>query len=474
MPENHSYNAAVIGSGPNGLAAAITLAQAGLKVIIYEAKSSIGGGMRSAELTLPGFIHDICSAIHPLGIASPFFCNLPLDKFGLEWIYPKYSLAHPLDDGTAAILDPSIDVTGETLGIDCFEYKKIMSPLVSEWDKLATDILGPLHIPNHPFVLARFGILGIQSAHHFAKRFKDKKAKGFFAGLAAHSMMPLDWSLTAAFGLVLAILGHAKGWPFPRGGSQKIANALESIFISLGGKIITNKNIQSLEQLSNIPIVLFDNTPRQILEIVGDRFSTNYRRKLERYRYGPGVFKMDWALNHPIPWKAKECRSAGTIHIGGTQEEIELSEREVWEGRHPQYPFLIIAQQSLFDSSRAPNGKHTAWGYCHVPNGSTFDMSERIESQIERFAPGFRDCIMARSAKTAMNLQEYNPNYIGGDINGGVQDIFQFFTRPVARWVPYSTPIDGLYICSSSTPPGGGVHGMCGYHSACAALHKFK
>lgn len=468
------YDAIIVGSGPNGLAAAVRLAQEGLSVLIYEAKETIGGGTRSAEITLPGFIHDICSAIHPVGIASPFFRDLPLEQHGLQWIQPLAPLAHPFDDGSAAILERSIGETCTTLGSDANAYKNLMVPLVDSWDKIETDLLGPLHFPKHPLAMARFGAQAVRSAKSLVtKNFKDKYASGLFAGLAVHSMLPLDWSLTAAFALVLGILGHTRGWPMAKRGSQKIADSLASYFQTLGGEILTSTNIKSMSQL-DAKTILFDMTPRQVLDITADLFPSSYRRKLQEYRYGCGVFKVDWALSQPIPWKAQECSRAGTIHLGGTFEEIENSEREVWEQKHPQKPFVLLAQQSLFDPTRAPEGKQTAWGYCHVPNGSTFDMTERIEEQIERFAPGFRDTILARNTKSTKGLEQYNANYIGGDINGGMQDISQFFTRPVARIVPYSTPIKGVYICSSSTPPGGGVHGMCGYHAANAALNKIK
>lgn len=471
MNKSYDFDAVVVGSGPNGLAAAITLAQAGLSVMIFEAKETIGGGMRSAELTLPGFTHDICSAVHPLGIASPFLRTLPLHKYGLEWIHPLFPLSHPFDDNTAATLDRSIEKTSDTLGEDSIAYKNLIQPLSYEWNNIATDLLGPLRFPKHPITMAQFGFLGVRSADSLVKSFfQGIKARGLFAGLAAHSIMPLTKPLTAAFALILDILGHVAGWPFARGGSQKIADALASYFLSLGGKIITNKNITSMNDLPSSRFVFFDVTPRQLLHIAGDRLPVTYKKKLENYRYGPGVFKVDWALNHPIPWKAKECSGAGTVHIGGTLEEITRSENEVWIGQHPEKPFVLIAQPSLFDATRAPEGKHTAWGYCHVPNGSTLNMLQRIESQIERFAPGFRDCILARNTMSTAELEQYNANYIGGDINGGVQDIYQLFTRPTARLVPYSTPIKGVYICSSSTPPGGGVHGMCGYHAARAAL----
>lgn len=468
------YDAVVIGSGPNGFSAAITLAQAGLSVVILEAKETIGGGMRSAELTLPGFTHDICSAIHPLGLGSPFFSSIPLQDHGLEWIHPSAPLAHPFDDGHAVILERAVDDTCQSLDQqDSAAYKNLMQPLVESWPQISSDILGPLRFPSHPLAMMRFGCLAIRSALSLNRKFfRGDRAKGLFAGLAAHSIMPLDKPLTAAFGLTLGILGHAVGWPMPRGGSQNIAKALASYFESLGGKIITDAKIDRLEQIPSAQAILFDLTPRQMLKIVGDRFPSNYKHKLEKYRYGPGVFKIDWALHHPIPWKAKACLRAGTVHIGGTEAEIAQSEKEVWEGKHPERSYILVAQQSLFDTSRAPQNMHCAWAYCHVPSGSTFDMTERMESQIERFAPGFKDCIMARCTKTAAEFEKYNPNYIGGDITGGVEDIHQLFSRPAGWLSPYSTPAKGIYICSASTPPGGGVHGMCGYHAACVALKQ--
>lgn len=463
----------VIGSGPNGLAAAIRLAQEGLSVTLHEAKSTVGGGMRSVELTLPGFIHDVCSAVHPLGIGSPFFRTLPLDQHGLEWIQPPAALAHPFDDGRVALLERSINETMITLGKeDGAAYKNLITPFVEKWNLMVDALLGPLRFPQHPLVMAHFGLLAIRSASHLARSyFKEEVARGLFAGLAAHSILPLQKPLTAGYGLALAILGHVSGWPIPHGGSQKIADALASLFCSLGGKIVLNSPVTSIKTIPSDQTILCDVTPRQLLEMAGSLFPFGYKQKLQSYRYGPGVFKVDWALNHPIPWKAKECTRAGTLHLGGTLDEIEFSEGEVWENKHPEKPFVLLVQPSLFDSSRAPNGKHTAWAYCHVPHGSDFDMTQRIENQIERFAPGFRDCIIAKSVKNTRDLENYNSNYIGGDIIGGVQDIYQFFTRPAGWYSPYSTPVRGLYICSSSTPPGGGVHGMCGYHAANAALH---
>jgi phytoene dehydrogenase-like protein len=469
------YDAVIVGSGPNGLAAAITLARTGRSVIVLEAKDTIGGGTRSAELTLPGFVHDVCSAVHPLAVGSPFFKTLPLDRFGLEWIYPPASLAHPFDDGTAVIVERSIEATSEALGADAAAYRRLMKPLVADWDKLAQEFLGPLRLPHHLIALARFGPLAVLPAASLAKiAFRGERARALLAGMACHSIMPLEQITTAAFGLMLNITAHAVGWPIPKGGSQSIANALAAYFTSLGGEIVTDCEVQCLDQLppQNAPhrAVLLDVTPRQLDRIAGKRLPTSYRRKLQGYRYGPGVFKIDFALDGPIPWKAAECAQAATVHIGGTLEEIAMSERTVGRGQHPERPFVLVAQSSLFDPTRAPEGKHTVWAYCHVPNGSTVDMSERLIAQIDRFAPGFRDRILACASRTSIDMERYNPNYIGGDINGGVQDWRQLFTRPVARINPYTTPARNIYLCSSSTPPGGGVHGMCGYHAAQAVL----
>jgi phytoene dehydrogenase-like protein len=465
------YDAVVVGAGPNGLAAAIAIAQAGRSVIVLEAKEMVGGGTRSAELTLPGFIHDVCSAVHPLAVGSPFFRTLPLDRFGLKWIYPTASLAHPLDDGTAVIVQRSIEVTSETLGVDAEAYRRMMKPLAADWPNLAYEFLGPLRFPRHPITIARFGSRALFPAATLARlAFRGERARAMFAGLACHSIMPLEHITTAAFGLMLNITTHAVGWPIPKGGSQSIANALAAYLKSLGGEIVTGCEVECLDQLPPHRAVLLDVTPRQLDQIAGDRLPPGYRRKLQGYRYGPGVFKMDFALDGPIPWTAQACAQAATVHLGGTLEEIATAERAVWRGEHPERPFVLLAQQSLFDAARAPDGKHTVWAYCHVPNGSTVDMSERISAQIERFAPGFRDRILAQVTRTSPEMESYNPNYIGGDINGGVQDWRQLFTRPVARINPYTTPTKGIYLCSSSTPPGGGVHGMCGYFAAKALL----
>jgi phytoene dehydrogenase-like protein len=475
MGNKPEFKAIVVGAGPNGLAAAITLAREGHSVLLVEAKETIGGGSRSAELTLPGFIHDPCATIHSLGVTSPFFRSLPLADFGLEWIYPSAALAHPLDNGRVVMLERSVEATSAQLGRDGQSYRRFMGPFVENWKKLSYEILGPLRIPRYPFILARFGWYALRSAKGLAKSlFMEEPARALFAGLAGHSIQSLEKLPTAAFGIVLGVSGHTAGWPVARGGSQKIADALANYFLSLGGKITVGQPVRDIEELPSARVVLFDVTPRQLLEIAGKRLPDGYRRQLRKFRYGPGVFKLDYALNGPIPWHAAECARAATVHLGGTMDEIVEAEEQVWNGEHPKNPLVLLAQQTTIDPSRAPVGKHTAWAYCHVPNGSTFDMKERIESQIERFAPGFCDRIIESKVTTPAELEQYNSNYIGGDINGGVQDLTQLYTRPVARLIPYSTPAKGIYICSSSTPPGGGVHGMSGYFAARAALRELR
>lgn len=464
------YDAIVVGSGPNGLAAAITMQQAGLSVLLIEAKETIGGGMRSAELTLPHFVHDVCSAIHPLAACSPVFKILPLEQHGLKFIEPIIAAAHPFDDGSAAALYRSVDQTAKGLGEDEGSYCKLMKPLVKDWPLIVTDLLAPFHFPKHPFDMVRFGLKGLTSAAHLGKIFHSEKAKGFWGGMTAHSIQPLSNLATSASGLVLMAAGHSSGWPMAQGGSQSIANALGSYFRSIGGTIETKFYVDSLDKLPSAGAILFDVTPKQLLQIAGHKFSATYKRQLKRYRYGMGVFKIDWALDGPIPFTASECRQAGTVHLGNTFEEIASSEELTSEGKHPEKPFVLMVQQSLFDPSRAPKGKHTAWAYCHVPNGSTKDMTAQIEKQVERFAPGFKDLIMARHVMNTAQLEVYNSNYVGGDIVGGIMDIRQLFTRPALRLSPYKTSAKGIYICSSSTPPGGGVHGMCGYHAAKKAL----
>lgn len=468
--EKRDYDAVVVGSGPNGLAAAITLQQQGLSVLLLEARDSIGGGMRTAALTLPGFHHDICAAILPMAATSPFFTTLPLEQYGLEYLYPPVEAAHPFDDGSAAVLKRSVPETARLLGADEAAYLSLMQPVVADWPLIAKDILGPLRFPQYPLRMARFGLKALPSAATIAKRFSTEKAKGLWAGMTAHSIQPLTNYTTSAIGLVLSAAGHLYGWPVPKGGTISVANALASYFESLGGKIQTGFTVSNLQQLPAAHAVLFDVTPKQLMAIAGDQFSALYKWQLNRYRYGMGVFKVDWALDGPIPFTAPECRQAGTVHLGNTFKEIASAEQFAASGGHPQRPFVLLAQQSLFDDSRAPAGKHTAWAYCHVPNGSTVDMTNIIEEQVERFAPGFRKTILARHTYNTIELQRYNPNYIGGDINGGIIDLGQLYTRPVMRLSPYKTSAKGLYICSSSTPPGGGVHGMCGYHAARQAL----
>ncbi len=470
-----SYDALVVGAGPNGLSAGIAIAQTGRKVLVVEERDTVGGGARSAALTLPGFLHDVCSAVHPLAVGSPFFTTLPLRDHGLDWVQPPAPLAHPLDDGTAVMMERSIEATADGLGCDAASYKSLFGPLVRDWRKLTTDILGPLRIPRHPVVTARFGLNGLRSALSVAQaRFSGERTRSLFAGLAAHSALPLEQPVSAAVSLVLGASGHAVGWPLPRGGAQRISEALASHLISLGGRIETGIRVERLENLPSAAVMLLDITPKQVVSIAGDRLPGRFRRRLEAYRYGPGAFKMDWALSGPVPWKAQECARAGTVHLGGTMDEVAHAEREVWSGRHPERPFVLFSQPSLFDPSRAPEGRHTAWAYCHVPNGSDFDMTDRIEAQVERFAPGFRERILKRSVRPPSALEEYNPNYVGGDINGGVQDLGQLFSRPASMLSPYAIPSTNLFICSSSTPPGGGVHGMCGYFAARAALRRLN
>jgi phytoene dehydrogenase-like protein len=464
-------DAIVIGSGPNGLAAAIELSHAGYSVRVYEANDTVGGGVRSAELTLPGFVHDICSAVHPLAVGSPFFSRLPLREHGLEFINPHAPLAHPFDDGTAVLLHRSVESTAESLGRDCRAYKRLIGPLVESWPELADDLLSPPGIPRHPIKLARFGFYGITSAQGLAQRlFSEERTRAFFAGLAAHSFLSLDMLASSAFAIVMTIVGHAFGWPVARGGSQKISDSLTSYLRSRGAEVLTSVRVDSIDQLPDAKIIMCDVTPRQLLKIAGKRFPSAFRNKLNRYRYGPAAFKIDWALRGPVPWKAQECTQAATVHLGCSFEEIFASEKACWSNEYRKRPFVIVSQPSIFDPSRAPEGQHTLWGYCHVPNGSRVDMTELIENQIERFAPGFRDQILAKHIMSPADLERHNPNLVGGDINGGAQNLRQMFTRPTISL--YSTPVNGLYICSSSTPPGGGVHGMCGYNAARRALRR--
>ena len=469
MAQSQRYDAVVVGSGPNGLAAAITMIDSGKSVAVYEAADKIGGGMRSEELTLPGFVHDVCSAVYPLAIGSPLFRSLPLVQYGLEWVQPPAPLAHPLDDGSAVMLERSLHDTAAGLDGDGDAYQRLMRPLIESWNGLDADVLAPLRWPSRPLAMTRFGLSAIRPARSFSESwFEAQRARALLAGLSAHSMLPLEACGSAAFGLVLATTAHALGWPIARRGSQALADALVLYLRSKGGEIYTNAPVQTLDELPSCRVILCDVTPKQLLGLAGDRLSPSYRRRLERYRYGMGAFKIDWALSAPVPWKAQRCARAATVHLGGTLQEIAASELAAWRGDHTARPFVLAVQPSLFDSSRAPESNHTLWTYCHVPNGSAFDMTARIEAQIERFAPGFRDTVLARSVAAPADLERRNPNLIGGDINGGAPTLGQLFLRPTLKL--YSTSARGLYLCSASTPPGGGVHGMCGYFAARKAL----
>jgi phytoene dehydrogenase-like protein len=467
------HDAVVVGSGPNGLAAAIALAREGLSVLVLEGRETVGGGLRTEELTLPGYRHDVCSAIHPLALASPFFRSVPLEEHGVEWIHPPAPLAHPLDTGGAVVLERSLRETADGLGVDGDAWLDLVGPFARSANDLLDDVLAPLRPPRHPLLLSRFGLRALRSAAGLARSaFEGEEAQALFAGNAAHSMRPLEARATASFGLVLALLGHAVGWPLAQGGSQTIADALVSYLRSLGGEVETGRRVMSLAELPPARVTLLDVTPRQLLALGGDRWPARYRRALERFEYGPGVVKVDYAMSGPVPWRAVGCRRAATVHLGGTLHEIAVAEGEVARGGLPDRPYVLVAQQSLFDPTRAPEGGQTLWAYTHVPNGSdaTAVAATAIERQLERFAPGFGDIVLARSVQGPAELEERNPNYVGGDINGGSARLRQLFARPVARPVPYRTPLDGVLLCSSSTPPGGGVHGMCGYHAARAAL----
>jgi len=468
-----NLRACIIGAGPNGLAAAIVLAKAGLRVDVFEAEPTPGGAARTMELTLPGFRHDFGSAVYPLGSGSPFFSSLPLSEYGLQWIHSPAPVAHPFDDGTAVVLDRDLAEAKSSLGQDGKAWSDLVRPFVEHWPEFASDVLGPIaRIPKHPFLMARFGINALRSARGIASRFRNERTRALFAGLAAHSCLSLDESLSGAFGMLMAIPAHAVGWPIPRGGAQSLTDALCGYLGKLGGKISTSSRLENIEQLSNYDLQMFDVTPRQLLALAAERLSKRYRRRLERFRYGPGAFKVDYALSNPIPWRAPDCFRAATVHIGGGFDEVAESERAVRAGSHPERPFVLLVQPSRFDPSRAPEGKHTAWAYCHVPNGSTENMLPRLESQIERFAPGFRDCVLARRVFSPADLEKRDANLVGGDIGGGALDARQFLFRPTRRH--YTTSDPGIFLCSSSTPPGGGVHGMCGYYAARAALAKFS
>jgi len=471
--DDHGRRAVVVGAGPNGLMAAVTLARAGWSVSVYEAAAVPGGGTRTEELTLPEVRHDVCSAIHPLALGSPAFRELaasdtPLSDHGLEWIHSDVPLAHPLDDGKAAVLHRSVDATADALGPDAHAYRRLFGRLVDDGFDLTDGLLSPFTMPpKHPVALARYGAVGVLPAHTVARHgFDTDEARAMFAGLAGHSILSLKAPVTAGYGLMLGVLAHVVGWPLAKGGSQAIADSLVAVLEKLGGEVVCNRRIESLDELPAADAVLLDLTPRQVLAVAGARLPPRYRKALTRFRYGSGVFKVDWALDGPIPWANPACSRAATIHLGGTLEEIAASEARVRSGRHPDQPYVLLVQPSRFDKTRAPAGTETAWAYCHVPNGSTLDMTTRIERQVERFAPGFRDRIVARHTMNTAAMESHDANYVGGDINGGIADLRQFVIRPTLGLHPWKTPVDGLYLCSSSTPPGGGVHGMCGWHAA--------
>jgi len=464
-------DAVVVGAGPNGLAAAVTLARAGRSVRVLEAAPTPGGGARSAALTLPGFVHDVCSAIHPLAIASPFFRQLPLADHGLEWVHPDAPLAHPLEDGTAAVLERDLEATARSLGPDARRYVRWMRPMVRSFDDVMAQLGDPFHFPRRPLRLARFGLRALRSAHAQARSaFRGPLARALFAGGAAHSFSALERPLTSAFGILLLASGHAVGWPFPRGGTQKLVDALVNYLGALGGEVVTGQRVYSVDELPRARAVLLDVSPAQLVKLAGHRLPPRYVAKLQRYRLGPGVFKVDWALSGPIPWRAPGCARAGTVHLGGTLEELAASEAAVARGEVPERPYVLVAQHTPFDPSRAPPGRHTGWAYCHVPNGCTEDMTSRIEAQLERFAPGFGARILARHTRSPAQYEAYNPNFLGGDISGGAMEGLQLLARPVASLVPYATPDPRLYLCSASTPPGAGVHGLCGFLAARALL----
>lgn len=462
-----TYDIVIIGSGPNGLAAGITLANKGLKVLLLEAHHSVGGGTRTSELTLPGFHHDVCSSVHPIGYLSPFFKSLNLEQHGLEWIFPEASVAHPLDNEKAVILSKSVEETAANLGMDGKTYQNLLCPFLPRSEALFADLLKPLGIPKNPILMARFGIKALLPANTFAKFFfKEKRAKALFAGCAAHSTLPFDKYFTSAIGLLFLLTGHSVNWPVTKGGSQAIADALLSVFKSKGGQVRLNTKIERFEQLPPAKAYFFDTDPHQLADIAQNELPSSYLKRLRKFHFGPGAFKMNYALSEPIPWKDSNCLKASTVHLGGTIEEIAATEKAAWQGRHSEQPYVLLSQQSQFDATRSPKGQHTCLAYCHVPFGSTKDMSDIITHQIERFAPGFRDIILAQHSTNTAAFQAYNPNYLGGAISGGAADITQLFTRPVLRWNPYSTPNSKIFICSASSPPGGGVHGLCGYYAA--------
>lgn len=473
MPDHPPHDAVIIGAGPNGLSAGCFLARKGLRVLILEAADEPGGGTRTAELTLPGFHHDVCSAVHPFGYLSPCFRELELERYGLRWLFPDVSVAHPLDDQPAVLLSRSLSETAAGLGVDERAYRNLLRPLADHADWLIEDTFKPLGIPNHPLFLARFGARAALPASWLSKlAFRGERAPALFAGCTAHATLPFDKCFTSALGLLFLASGHAVNWPVAAGGSRAITDALLNCFTEAGGELRLSTRIDRFDQLPPARAYLFDTDPRQLSSICGDRLPAGYRKRLEKYHYGPGVFKIDYALDGPIPWTDPNCLRASTVHLGGTFAEIAASERDVWRGRHSARPYVLMTQQSLIDPSRSPSGQHTCWAYCHVPHGSSADQSAVIEAQIERFAPGFRDRILARHSMTPAAFERYNPNYVGGAVTGGSADITQLFTRPVARIDPYATPNPAIFICSASTPPGGGVHGMNGYWAARSAYKK--
>jgi phytoene dehydrogenase-like protein len=465
-------DALVVGAGPNGLCAAIELARAGRSVRVLELGATAGGGVRTDEGTLPGFRHDVCSAIHPMAVASPFLRSLDLERHGLSWIHPAAPLAHPLDEGPAVLLERGLQATDALLDeVDRGAWARLMQPFVDEIDGLLADTMAPLGRPSDPLRMARFGLRAFRPCSGLAReRFQGPRGRALLAGLCAHSILPLDLLPSAAIGLMLGLAGHACGWPFPRGGAQALTDALVAELRSLGGELELERRVERLDELPEEALVFFDTGPQAMARIAGEALPHAYVQKLQRFRYGPGVFKLDWALSGPVPWRDPSVARAATVHLGGTLEELEASERAPWEGRHPERPFVLLAQHSLFDASRAPEGRHTLWGYCHVPAGSQRDMTALIEDQIERYAPGFRDLVLARRSLSSTQYEAYNPNYVGGDVNGGAPTVDQLFTRPLAAVSPYRTPNPRLFLCSASTPPGGGVHGMCGVHAVRAAL----
>jgi phytoene dehydrogenase-like protein len=469
-----SYDVVVVGSGPNGLSAAIALAGAGLHVLVVEGQDEPGGGMRSAELTLPDFVHDVCSSVHPLGAASPFFRSLDLERHGLTWVHPPAPVAHVLRDGETITLERSIDETARQLGRDAASYRRLAEPFVERFATTIEMILGPLRWPKDPLLFARFGLHALPSMTQLGSRFRDEAAPALLAGIAAHAMLPLEKLVTASFALVLGLSGHGAGWPIARGGSRAICQALLACLRERGGELVCSRPVRSLAELPRARAYVLDVTPRQMIELAADRLPSSYVRRLRRFRYGAGVFKMDWALSGPIPWKDPRCARAGTVHLSGDIDAVARSESAVAQGRVNARPFVLLVQPTLFDPTRAPAGRHIAWAYCHVPHGSDLDVTARLEAQIERAAPGFKDLVLARASFTPRDIERYNPNYVGGDISGGASDLMQLFFRPVARIDPYATPARDVFVCSASTPPGGGVHGMCGYWAARSVLtHAF-